>query len=191
MGAGRPLLNSSGIALAPCPLPLAPGARIECRSAEWLVRSLGRSSDHRTVVDVAGISPFLREKEARFLVEVEKAAGSFKVLQPENTELVQDHSPHYRDNLLFIKTHLRRSVPTDDSLVVGPRAAMDPLPYQQIPAAKALAMPRQRLLIADAVGLGKTLECGILCSELIRRGRGKRILVVTTKSMLVQFQKES
>ena len=169
---------------------LAPGSRIECRSAEWLVRSLGKSSDDQMVVDVVGISPFLREKEARFLVEVEKAAGSFKVLQPEDTELVQDHSPHYRDSLLFIEAHLRRTVPTDNSLVVGPLAAMDPLPYQLIPAAKALAMPRQRLLIADAVGLGKTLECGILCSELIRRGRGKRVLVVTTKSMLVQFQKE-
>ncbi len=106
---------------------------------------------------------------------------------------MQDHSPRYGDSLLFIKVfieaHLHRAVPTDNSLVVGPLAAMDPLPYQQIPAAKALAMPRQRLLVADAVDLGKTLECGILCSELIRRGRGKRILVVTTKSILVQFQK--
>jgi ERCC4-related helicase len=132
----------------------------------------------------------LREKEARFLVEVEKAAGSFKVLQPEDTALVGDPSPQYRDSLLFLEAHLRRSVPTDGALVVGHRAAMDALPYQLEPAAKALAMPRQRLLIADAVGLGKTLECGILCSELIRRGRGKRLLVVTTKSMLVQFQKE-
>jgi len=169
---------------------LAPGARIECRSAEWLVRSLGRSSDGQQVVDVVGISPFLREKEARFLVEVEKAAGSFKVLQPEDTALVPDHSPRYRDSLLFLEAHLRRSVPTDNALVVGHRAAMDALPYQLEPAAKALAIPRQRLLIADAVGLGKTLECGILCSEMIRRGRGRRLLVVTTKSMLVQFQKE-
>ena len=107
---------------------LAPGARIECRSAEWLVRSLGRSSDGQQVVDVVGVSPFLREKEARFLVEVEKAAGSFKVLQPEDTDLVSDPSPQYRDSLLFLEAHLRRSVPTDGALVVGHRAAMDALP---------------------------------------------------------------
>ena len=52
---------------------LAPGARIECRSAEWLVRSLARSSDGQQVVDVVGVSPFLREKEARFLVETAPA----------------------------------------------------------------------------------------------------------------------
>jgi len=85
---------------------LAPGARIECRSAEWLLRSLGRSSDGQQVVDVVGVSPFLKEKEARFLVDVEKAAGSFKVLQPEETALVSDPSPRYRDSLLFIEAQL-------------------------------------------------------------------------------------
>jgi hypothetical protein len=34
---------------------LAPGARIECRSAEWLVRGIGRSSDGQQVVDVVGV----------------------------------------------------------------------------------------------------------------------------------------
>ncbi len=103
---------------------LAPGARIECRSAEWLVRSISRSSDGQQIIDVVGISPFLREKEAKFLVDVEKAAGGFKVLQPEFTELVQDNSPQFRDSLLFMESHLRRTVPTDGSIAVGDRAAV-------------------------------------------------------------------
>lgn len=67
---------------------------------------------------------------------------------------------------------------------------MDLMPYQLEPAQMALNKTRQRILIADTVGLGKTLEAGILMSELIARGKGKRILVVTVKSMMTQFQKE-
>lgn len=45
---------------------------------------------------------------------------------------------------------------------------MDLLPYQLVPARLALQQPRQRILIADAVGLGKTIECGILLAEITK-----------------------
>jgi len=166
---------------------IAPGARIQCRDAEWLVRNVQVTRQGERLLDVVGVSPYLLDQTALFLEPLEP---DLKVLQPEDTELVGDTSDNYRDSLLFIEAHLRRTVPTGPELVIGHRAAMDVMDYQLEPAAKALAMPRQRLLIADAVGLGKTLECGILCSELIRRGRCRRLLVITTKSMLGQFQME-
>ena len=55
------------------------------------------------------------------------------------------------------------------------------LAYQQIAVRKALDPEnlRPRILLADAVGLGKTLEIGMILAELVRRGRGERILIVT------------
>lgn len=62
--------------------------------------------------------------------------------------------------------------------------------YQLRPAEVALSNLRPRILIGDAVGLGKTLEIGVLLTELIARGRGERILVVTPRAVLEQFQHE-
>ena len=70
------------------------------------------------------------------------------------------------------------------------RFLLDPLTYQQRPAELALKGLRPRILLADVVGLGKTLEIGLILAELIRRGRGERILVVTPQQVLEQFQQE-
>lgn len=166
---------------------LAPGARVLVRDAEWLVRRVDRTSTGGQALSVVGISELVRDKESIFLTEIEK---SIEALDPVDTQLVQDTSSSYQASLLYMESLLRQTPPTDDNLYLGHRAAMDLVPYQLDPALQALQQPRQRLLIADAVGLGKTLEAGVLLSELIRRGRGKRILVATVKSMLTQFQKE-
>lgn len=51
-------------------------------------------------------------------------------------------------------------------------------PYQLVPVMRALAMPRPRLLLADDVGLGKTIEAGLILAELIARRRAHRMLIV-------------
>lgn len=167
---------------------LAPGARIVVRDCEWLIRkTLKASAGSRVVIEVIGVSEFIKHELAQFIADLEE---DLVVLDPKETKLTIDNSSGYLKSLLFIEANLKQTVPTDSNLYIGHKAAMDTLPFQLDPSLKALKMPRQRLLIADAVGLGKTLEAGILVSELIRRGKGRRILVVTTKSMLTQFQKE-
>jgi SNF2 family DNA or RNA helicase len=169
---------------------LAPGARVLIRDAEWLVRRVDRTSTSGKALTCIGLSELVKDKEAVFLTEIEKLRNPVQILDPAQTELVPDRSAEYEDALLYMESLLRQTPPTDANLYIGHKGAMDLVPYQLDPAIQALQQPRQRILIADAVGLGKTLEAGILMSELIRRGRGKRILVVAIKSLLTQFQKE-
>lgn len=62
--------------------------------------------------------------------------------------------------------------------------------YQLFPVLQALAMPRVNLLLADDVGLGKTIEAGLIIQELIRQRRIRRILIVCPASLQVQWQEE-
>lgn len=163
----------------------APGARVEIRDAEWVVRRAEVTPTGRAL-HVTGLSDPVRDKDAVFLSDLEQ----IRILRPEETALVPDQSPNFRSSILFLESLLRRTPPTDGRIHIGHRAAMNPTNYQFLPASKALAQTRRRILLADGVGLGKTLEAGILAAELIRRGMGRRILVVAVKSMMTQFQKE-
>ena len=62
--------------------------------------------------------------------------------------------------------------------------------YQLVPLLKALRMPRVSLLIADDVGLGKTVEAGLILAELLLRRRIRRVLVLTPASLRQQWQEE-
>src|SRR5690554_4154988 len=168
----------------------APGARVVIRDCEWIVRRADPSDDGGYVLTVDGLSELVSGKSARFLTRLEEDADAIRVLDPAETRFEQDLTPGFEKSRLFIETQRRQITPADARIHLGHKAAMDPVPYQLDPALQALKQNRQRILIADAVGLGKTLEAGILITELMRRGRGKRILVLTLKSMMTQFQKE-
>ena len=169
------------------PEQYAPGARVEIRDAEWVIRNVDRSSDQGYQLKCDGISELVRGKNAIFLSQLE---DEIKILNPATTALIQDESDSFERTLLYIESQYRQATANDEKIHIAHKAAMDTVPYQLDPALQALKQPRQRILIADAVGLGKTLEAGILVTELIQRGRGQRILVLTLKSMMTQFQKE-
>ncbi|MHB6909466.1 SNF2-related protein [Streptomyces sp. DB-54] len=166
------------------------GTLIEVRDEEWLVRNSGELRTGEFVIDAIGASELVRGHTARFLTALD---GMPRILRPEDTRLVADESDGYRVSRLFLEA-VRRRLPlpqSEQGLALTEGFLLDRLDYQLRPAVKALANRFQpRLLIGDVVGLGKTLEIGILLGELIRRGRGERILVVTPAPVLEQFQHE-
>lgn len=67
---------------------------------------------------------------------------------------------------------------------------IQPDDYQLVPLLKALRMPRVNLMIADDVGLGKTIEAGLIISELLIRRRINRILILCPAALRLQWRDE-
>ena len=76
------------------------------------------------------------------------------------------------------------------ALVSTWESAVMPEPYQLYPVLKALEMPRVSLLLADDVGLGKTIEAGLILRELLQRRRIRRVLVICPASLQLQWRDE-
>lgn len=80
---------------------------------------------------------------------------------------------------------------TDPRLFQAPfRAGIRLDAYQLEPLRKALLLPRVNLFIADDVGLGKTIEAGLIARELLLRKKVRDIVVACPPSMLLQWQEE-
>ena len=85
---------------------------------------------------VVGISELVKGKEAIFLSDAEeRTQNKIKVLDPADTKLVMDESPEFCSSRLYVESLLRKTPPTDTSLYVGHKAAMDLFPFQLEPAA--------------------------------------------------------
>lgn len=82
---------------------------------------------------------------------------------------------------------IRRSEQVLTAPVYGAIIADD---FQLVPLARAMRMPRVSLLLADDVGLGKTVEAGLILAELVRKRRIRRVLIITPASLRTQWQQE-
>ncbi len=116
-----------------------------------------------------------------------------KVLQPETHglgEVAQIDPPrHFGAYLHALKWSAVTA--TDARLFQSPfRAGIELHDHQLTPLRKALSLPRANLFIADDVGLGKTIEAGLVLQELILRQQASFVLIVCPASVCLQWQGE-
>ncbi len=168
--------------------PLTPGMRVLCRDAEWLVTRVDAADAYHneSIVHCIGADDLVRGHESIFITQLD----SIVPVDPRNTKLTPDTSNGYKLAKLFLEAQIRQMPATGIEPDLEGLGAFKPLKFQEETVRRALMQLRPRLLLADAVGLGKTIQVGMILTELLRRGRANRILVLAKKSMLTQFQSE-
>jgi superfamily II DNA or RNA helicase len=157
----------------------AAGALVRARGREWVVlpdsepeflilRPLGGGAD-----DVAGVFPSLEQVEPA-------------TFPPPTTGDLGDAS-----SAGLLRTALRigfRSSAGPFRSLAG--IAVEPRAYQYVPLMLALRQERVRILISDDVGIGKTVEAGLIAAELLAQGDAKRLAVLCSPALAEQWQAE-
>ncbi|HFD17064.1 MAG TPA: helicase [Rhodospirillales bacterium] len=168
------------------------GMLVRVRARRWLVEEVvpGGNVAEATLVRLAGVDDDNRERSATVLWEKELDA---EPLESEGWEAVARNGFDEPDLFAAFVRTLRWNTVTaaDPRLFQAPfRAGIRLEAYQLEPLVKALRLPRVNLLIADDVGLGKTIEAALIMRELILRKRVDRFVVAVPPSMLIQWQEE-
>lgn len=163
------------------------GQRISTRGEDFIITDTKPNHDGSFIIQAEGISELVKGKRFSF---DSKLDVDIKPLDPNSTKLIADTNSGYRKTKLFLETQIRNAAIFSEKITVAHKTAIDVADYQLTPTLKAFQLPRPRLLIADGVGMGKSVEVGIFLSEMIKRGKGKRIMLLAPKSILSQFQQE-
>ena len=172
---------------------LEPGAVVQVRSRRYLVESVEPPTDttwEQTLVDLSCLDDDAQGERLSVLWEREVDAS---VLQASLWNSVASRGFDAPDKFAAYINAIRWNLvtSTNPKLFQSPhRAGIQVMTYQLEPLRKALHLPRVNLFIADDVGLGKTIEAGLILRELIMRQRVKRILIASPASVMTQWQTE-
>jgi hypothetical protein len=156
-----------------------PGTLVHARGREWIV--LPESTDELLMVrPVGGLD--------------EEITGILPAIEPvQSTTFPFPTKADLGD--FACGRLLREAARLSTRAAAGPfrsfgRIAVEPRPYQLVPLMMALKLDPVRLLIADDVGIGKTIEAAVIARELLDRGEIRRLTVLCPPHLAEQWQLE-
>jgi ERCC4-related helicase len=156
---------------------LLPGTQVEARGLRWEV-VFSHPAGEQQLFRLRCLDGALRGNEVDLLSPFEKVNPLGTVLDPERAAPL----PHFR---LYLQAFLLEQALGPNALLAAQPGRLEIQPYQLVPVMRALRMSRPRLLLADGVGLGKTIQAGLVLAELIARRRAHRVLIVSPAGPLL------
>ncbi len=181
-----------------------PGQLVDVRQRRYVVVDIAQSvlppdplksvahpqlhQDHRPqhLVTLTSVEDDALGEELQVIWEVEPGA---KVTEKNALPMPDGFdTPHRLDTFLNAVRWGAASSADVKALQSPFRSGVELEDYQLDPVARAIQMPRVNLLIADDVGLGKTIEAGLVCQELIIRHRARKILIVCPAALQLQWR---
>ncbi len=173
--------------------PPTPGEIVRVRSRRYLVDAVVLPESGTAGQSVVRLSCLEDDAEGEPLeVLWEKEIDAKRMNEADWSKLARGEFDPPRWFAAYYRTLRWNSVTsTDPRLFQAPyRAGIRIDAYQLEPLRKALLLPRVNLFIADDVGLGKTIEAGLIVRELLMRQRVRRIVVVAPPSVVLQWKEE-
>lgn len=172
---------------------LTPGALVTVRGQKWVVSDVDRSEGAvgaSTLVTLQSVEDGRYDDALEVIWEVEPGRA---VLPAGDLPTIQGSAFDHPEQLAAFLDAVRWSAVTsaDVKTLQSPfRSGVVIEDYQLEPVARALDAPRVNLLLADDVGLGKTIEAGLVALELMLRHRGKRIMIVCPAGLTIKWHDE-
>src|ERR1700738_4422936 len=169
---------------------LQQGQFVEVRGRPWLVEAVDDTEPDLTTLRLSCLAVYAQGEQIEVLWDAEIGP---RVIADDTWSAIGRGAPDSPEVLAAYLRAIRwrSATAADRDLLQAPfRAGIRLDAYQLLPLRKALRLPRVNLLIADDVGLGKTVEAGLVARELLLRRRIDFIVIAAPPAMTIQWKDE-